>query len=214
MSHAEAEALADGPEADGEPVDGRRAWRDRNRLAVVDALLDLYAEGNLKPGAQEVAKRSGVSRRSVFRYFEDLDDLDRAAIQRQQERVIHLIELQGIGEGSLDARIGQMARQRVALWEAVQPAARVSRLRAPFHHVIAEELAESRRFLSRQIERQFAPELNAMAHTARTRVSAAADVLCSFEAFDLLSTGRGMAPAEIRATIAAALIALFASPNS
>ena len=56
--------------------DGRRASRERNRIAVVDALLDLYAEGNLRPGAGEVARRAGLSRRSVFRYFDDLDDLD------------------------------------------------------------------------------------------------------------------------------------------
>ena len=63
-----------------EKIDGRRASRERNRDAVVDALLDLYREGNLSPGADAVAERSGLSRRSLFRYFDDLDDLCRAAI--------------------------------------------------------------------------------------------------------------------------------------
>jgi hypothetical protein len=108
-------------------VDGRRAWRERNRLAVVDALLDFYAEGNLRPDAIEVARRSGVSRRSVFRYFDDRDDLDRAAIARQQQRVMHLIEVPSAGEGSLAERIARLAEQRVTLFEQVRPAARVSR---------------------------------------------------------------------------------------
>ena len=55
--------------------DGRHARRDRNRLAVVDAMLELYVEGNLDPSSDEIAERAGLSPRSLFRYFEDLDDL-------------------------------------------------------------------------------------------------------------------------------------------
>ena len=112
-------------------VDGRRAWRDRNLGAVVDALLDLFTEGNLRPGADEIAARSGVSRRSVFRYFDDLDSLDRVAIERQIARVSHLIEVPGLGEGSVEDRVKRLSSQRVRLFEAILPVARVSRLRAP-----------------------------------------------------------------------------------
>jgi AcrR family transcriptional regulator len=204
-------ATADEPAATGDttiPLDGRRAWRDRNRLAVVDALLDLYAEGNLRPGALEVAERSGVSRRSVFRYFDDRDDLDRAAIERQQERVRHLLEIPAIGEGALSGRIARLAEQRVALFEQVQPAARVSRARAPFHKVIAEELEQSRRFLTRQVERQLAPELAGMDEIARGETLAVADALCSFETYDFLR-GRGLDSAKVGAAIGRGLAALF-----
>jgi AcrR family transcriptional regulator len=189
-------------------VDGRRAWRERNRLAVVDALLDLYAEGKLRPDANEVAERSGVSRRSVFRYFDDRDDLDRTAFERQQERVHHLLDIPGIGEGALDERILRVATQRLALFEQIGPAARVARLRAPFHRVIREQLEESRRFFIRQVERQFELELAGMDKAARSETLAAADALCSFETYDLLA-GRGMASAEIVATLRRALTALF-----
>lgn len=194
--------------------DGRRAWRDRNRLAVVDALLDFYAEGNLRPGAQAVAERSGVSRRSVFRYFEDLDDLDRTAIARQQERVRHLIELPDLGEGALNDRIERIAAQRAVLYSAIAPAARVSRARAPFQRVLAEELAVSRKVLGRQVERQFQPELSAMAERERRAVFAAAEVLLSFESFDLLCATRGFGGDEIRATLSSSLRRLFAAGPS
>lgn len=195
------------------PVDGRRAWRERNRLAVVDALLDLYAEGNLRPGAQEVAERSGVSRRSVFRYFDDLDDLDRTAIERQQQRVMPLVEVPFIGEGSISERITRITAQRVALFEQIQPAARVSRLRAPFHKVIASELEVSRRFFTRQVERQFAPEFAEMDETTRQETLSAADALCSFETFDFLS-GRGLDSAKIRAAVRRGLATLFGCPSA
>ena len=37
-------------------VDGRTARRDRNRAAVVDALLELYRDGNLRPSSLEIAE--------------------------------------------------------------------------------------------------------------------------------------------------------------
>jgi len=187
-------------------IDGRRAWRERNRLAVVDALLDLYAEGNLRPDAEEVAARSGVSRRSVFRYFDDRDDLDRAAIERQQERVRSYIEVPAIGEGTLGERIARMADQRVALFTRT-PTERF-RVRAPFHRVIGEGLEQGRRFLARQVERQFAPELSPMDEAARRETLAVADALCSFETYDFLC-GRGLAGAEVRAAIQRGLAGLF-----
>ena len=49
------------------PGDGRRLRRERNRDAVIEALLDLFGEGNLQPSTDEIAVRSGVSARSLFR---------------------------------------------------------------------------------------------------------------------------------------------------
>ena len=43
--------------ADVEPsVDGRTARRDRNREAVLDAAIELFAEGVLSPSATQVAQ--------------------------------------------------------------------------------------------------------------------------------------------------------------
>jgi AcrR family transcriptional regulator len=211
-TRAASSAIATEPETavSGEAADGRRAWRDRNLNAVVDALLDLFKEGNLRPGADEIALRSGVSRRSVFRYFEDLDALDRMAIERQQGRVRHLIELPDIGEGTLDARIDGLVRQRIRLFEAVAPVARVSRLRAPFERVLAEELVQSRRFFRRQVERQFAHELAGLARADRTARLGAAEALSSFESFDLLAAPPGSSAKQAGEVMRRGLTLLFA----
>lgn len=172
--------------SDLEPnADGRRAWRDRNLNAVVDALLDLFTEGNLRPGADEIAARSGVSRRSVFRYFDDLDTLDRVATERQLARVAHLVELEGIGEGGLADRIDRIVAQRLRLYEAIAPVARVSRLRAPFEPVVGEELARTRRRFRRQAEAHFERELRLMGKAARAETLGAIDSLLSFETYEL-----------------------------
>ena len=57
----------DAPEV---PGDGRLARRDRNRIAVLDAAIELFAEGVLDPTPDDVATRAGISARSVYRYFE------------------------------------------------------------------------------------------------------------------------------------------------
>ncbi|MBV8463124.1 MAG: helix-turn-helix transcriptional regulator, partial [Acidimicrobiales bacterium] len=69
-------------------TDGRRRRRLTNRGTVVDALLDLYREGNLRPSTDEIAERAGLSPRSLFRYFEDVDDLAGAAVNRAQLRAL------------------------------------------------------------------------------------------------------------------------------
>lgn len=191
-------------------VDGRRAWRERNRLAVVDALLDFYAEGNLRPGAEDVARRSGVSRRSFFRYFVDRDDLDRAAFSRHLERVRDLVELPAIGEGPVGERIEAIASQRVRLFSQIRGAAKVVRMRAPFYAVMAEELQQNLRQLGRQVERQFEPELSTMPAEERAETLAVADTLCAFETYEFLVM-RGLVPDAITAAIRRGLSALFAS---
>lgn len=178
-------------------TDGRRAWRDRNLSAVVDALLDLFAEGNLRPSADEIAARSGISRRSVFRYFDDLDSLDRVATERQIARVAHLLEVSNLGEGSIEDRIERLISQRLRLFEAIFPVARVSRLRAPFEPVVAGELARSRNLFRRQIERHFADELKRLARSQRNAALGAAEVLCSFEAYELLRLGHDQTSKQI-----------------
>lgn len=55
--------------------DGRKDRRTRNKKKVLNAFLDLVEEQRGLPSTEDVAERAGVSRRSIFRYFEDLDQL-------------------------------------------------------------------------------------------------------------------------------------------
>lgn len=190
-------------------VDGRHAWRERNRNAVVDALLDLYSEGNIAPGAQEVAERSGVSRRSLFRYFDDMDEMCRVAIDRHQERVSHLFDLDGPGEGTLVERIDRIVEQRARLFETVAPVRRIARLRAPFQPILASELKRTRDLLHRQVQGHFAGELATMDADERRNALAAADVLTSFDSFDIMRSAQGLSLAQTRDAMRAGLVALF-----
>jgi len=191
-------------------VDGRTARRDRNRAAVVDALLELYRDGNLRPSSLEIAERAGLSPRSLFRYFEDVDDLTRAAIDVLERRAWPLLPVDAEPGDPLDRRIAALAAQRSRLFETVAPAATVSRLQAPFQPLLAAELQRTRSFLRQQIKDLFATELARMPSGRAASVLSAADVLCAFESHQLLRGDQGLSVAKARASLVEALTALLA----
>ncbi len=176
--------MSESSAADVPSVDGRRARRDRNRETVVDALLELYREGEMAPSVARVAERSGVSHRSVFRYFVDLDELLHVAVERQSEAIAPLVEIPDPGVGSFRDRIERFVDCRMALYEVVAPVARVARMRAPLQPILAENLRRSRRQLREQLSTQFEPELDG--HPDPDAVFAAAAVLCSIEGIEVL----------------------------
>src|SRR4051794_41945586 len=55
--------------------DGRVARSARTKLAIVDALRSLHHDGDLRPTATRVADRAGVSLRTVWQHFDDLEAL-------------------------------------------------------------------------------------------------------------------------------------------
>ena len=192
-----------------ERVDGRSARRERNKIAVVDAYLDLIREGVARPAVTDVAERSGVSHRSVFRYFSDRDEMARTSIQRQHERVGPLFQ-QRVDEAlPLADRIGELIELRMRLFDTIAPSARLSRALASTQPIIQDELTASRAFLRAAVKRLFAAELAAMSTEDAADTLAAVDVLTSFEAFDLLRTDRGLSKPRTARVLRSTLIALL-----
>lgn len=172
-------------------ADGRHARRDRNRYAVVDAYFALVREGNPRPSIAEVADRSGVSHRSVFRYFADKDELARTSIERQLEFARPLVALGVKADAPLDERIDTYVGRRLALFEAIAPVARLSRSLAATQQIVADELETTRAFLREQLHRLFQPEIDACPASEREHLRAALDVFTSFEVADLLRLDHG-----------------------
>jgi len=180
-------------------VDGRRARRAQNRSAALDALAELYREGVYAPSAAQIAERAGLSSRSLFRYFDDVDDLNRAAIDQQLARARPLLQVDAAPDDRLETKVEQLVEARLRLYEAIAPAARAARTCAWRHPVIAGQIAASRSYLRRQLERLFAPELEALGPDRGPAALAAMDALCSFEAVELLQDEhKGAGPALVQ----------------
>src|SRR5690242_3251648 len=72
-----------------ERPDGRTARTERTNGAVVEAYLSLIEEGDLRPSANRIADRAGVSLRTVFHHFEDMEKLFATLAERQLQRHAH-----------------------------------------------------------------------------------------------------------------------------
>ena len=176
---------------------------------MVDALLDLYQEGNLRPGTDAIAERAGISPRSLFRYFEDTDDLADEAVTRQLARAAPLVAIDVPADAPVGDRVAALVAQRFRLFDSVGQAARVSRLRAPFQSRLARTLTESRRYLRGQLRTLFAPELAALGDERGAGTLAAVDVLSSFESYQLLTEDQSLPEDEAMAVVRRALTILL-----
>ena len=190
--------------------DGRRARREQNRGAVLDALAQLYREGVYEPSAAQIAERAGLSSRSLFRYFDDVDDLNRATIDQQLARARPLLAVDARPHDPVATKIERLVDARLRLYEAIAPAARAARVCAWRHPVLAAQITSSRSYLRHQLERLFAPELAAMGAERAAAAVAAAEVLCSFESSELLRVDQRLSRARAAAALEQALLPMLA----
>ena len=190
-------------------ADGRNQRRDRNRAAVVAALLSLYREGVLNPGAEEIAERAGISVRSVFRYFDDREAMARSAIVLQAEHLAPLIPVDATPDMPLDERIDRFVACRVRLLEGMGEVGRVARYRAARRPAVLAELSRIRRVLRGQIADLFGAELDVLAPADRAAALAAADVVTSWESFDLMRNDQGLTRDDAVAAMTGALARLL-----
>lgn len=191
-------------------VDGRTLRRSRNRMSVITALLELIREGHLEPGAAEIAERAGVSHRSVFRYFDDLDDLVRTAIEQQFSDAADLAAIPGIGSGSLDDRVAALVDSRLALFQRIDGAMRVARMRAPSIPAIDVTIAGAAHQFENQLRRHFDPELSVRPSPLADDLLDGCLVLSGYDAFDLHVRVLGHDIARTRRSLVASITALLA----
>jgi AcrR family transcriptional regulator len=189
-----------------ETSDGRRARRERNRVAVIDAVFELLREGHVPPSVEQVAERAEVSVSSVFRYFDDLDDMHQQTVRRYFERYAPLFEVPDRADGTLGDRVAALVDARLELYETIGPIARMARARASAHPAMAETLHATRQRFARQVASHLALDLEGRDDAAD--VVDLVDALTSFEAWDLLRSTHGRSRAAIRRAWLAGVTAL------
>jgi TetR/AcrR family transcriptional regulator, regulator of autoinduction and epiphytic fitness len=173
-------------------IDGRTARRNRNRDAVLDAMITLTRESHDEPPVELIAERAGVSYRSVYRYFEDRNELMLAAIGRVMGEVWPIFDIEQLGEGELDERIERFITSRLAAYGELAPLTRLAVRRSITEPAVMAEFDNVRSFLQGQLQTQFAPELDHLESSDRDLVVAALDVVFQFEALEFLSRYEGM----------------------
>jgi AcrR family transcriptional regulator len=191
---------------EGPAADGRHLRRARSRDAVVEAILGLLDDGVAQPTAQDVAGRSGVSMRSIFRLFDDMEALHRTAIERQIERITPLFtELPDTGP--LADRVAALAADRAHVFESISPVRRLANRLAPTSPPIQGQLARFGRYFRTQLVTTFAPELRQRG--ADELLLDALDAATSWDTWERLRVTQQLSPADARRTLALTVTALL-----
>jgi AcrR family transcriptional regulator len=105
--------------------DGRRRRSQDSRARIVAAMLELIQEGDLSPGAEQVAARAQVGLRTVFRHFKDMDSLYREMTE-VIEQELRKVALQAFKTEDWRSRIDEIIDRRSLAFEKITPFRRAS----------------------------------------------------------------------------------------
>jgi AcrR family transcriptional regulator len=182
-------------------VDGRSLRRERNRQDIVDALLGLIENGETEISAALIASKAGLSERSIFRYFDDVNDLYRSVCDLAFSKEIEYALIDDVGIGSLDTKIENFVNQRVRIYtmnEKIAPAARSFAFKNP---IIKNQLVVGRKLLRTQIIKHFAQELSVFDKQQQQVAVAIIDSLTTFEYYDMMRSDQKMSVQTIKSVL-------------
>jgi len=188
------------PEQD---ADGRKHRSQKSQTLIVNAMLELVAQGNLEPSADQIAEIAKVGRRSVFRHFKDMDSLYRemnlsitASVSSALDRPFQATEWSG--------KVLELIDRRGAVFERLKPfmlSAQVHRHRSPFlksAHI--QFVRQSRELLVRHLPKEVMRDATLVE---------ALDVLLSFGTWWRLRDVQGLSVAKAKLVLKRAIQALL-----
>jgi TetR/AcrR family transcriptional regulator, regulator of autoinduction and epiphytic fitness len=187
--------------------DGRVARTIRTRRAVVDALLDLLGQGDLRPTAARIAERAGVSIRLVFHHFDDLETIYTELYDRQSERVRPLTVPVAVSM-PLARRIEKFSTQRGCLLETLSPVRRAAVLTEPFNPALARRLKQARDLTRAAAIAAFAPELAKLDADEKRATIAALDLATSWMGWEQMRRHQGLSESDACAVMARTIRAI------
>lgn len=185
-------------------VDGRVLRGARTKGRIVQALLDLLTDGEINPTAAAIAERAGVSVRSVFQHFDDLEALYADLAAEQRARVAPLLESL-VRPATLEARIDALVAQRRELFETITPVRHAIRGRAAESPALQRRLEEISTVLRHQVGRQFEAELSGSDPAETAALLDVVDSVSSFEAWDRFRTVQRLSPSATADVLSLAL---------
>jgi AcrR family transcriptional regulator len=114
-----ARTLSDSPGEAPRP-DGRRERSAASRRRILAAMVDLIERGQPSPTAEAVAAKAGVSLRTVFRHFEEMENLHLEIAALVFERVRHILE-RPFERRDWPASLSESIARRAEFFEVMAP---------------------------------------------------------------------------------------------
>ncbi|MDG0968416.1 MAG: TetR/AcrR family transcriptional regulator [Porticoccaceae bacterium] len=148
--------------------DGRLLRSERSRRLIIDAMIELIGEGFLIPTAQQTALRADVGIRSVFRHFDDMDDIFETAnalIFAEKKTLF----TGGDRLGAIDKRVIKATEQFSGGYAAIQNFMLSGKIRMWNTPVIAANYTLNQARLKKELDDWF-PEIQSMSHLDKAYV--------------------------------------------
>ena len=187
-----------------EDVDGRKHRSQKSQARIVNAMLELVAQGNLEPSADQIADIAKVGRRSVFRHFKDMDTLYREMSDSIATSMGSIV-LQPFQAADWAGRVLELVDRRAAGFEKMKLfllAGQVHRHRSPYLKVSHAQFVQ----MLRQILLGLLPK-----EIARNAdLVDALDMLLSFETWSRLRDDQGLSIARSKRVLKGAIQSLIA----
>jgi AcrR family transcriptional regulator len=187
-----------------EEADGRKHRSQKSQARIVNAMLELVAQGNLEPSADQIADIAKVGRRSVFRHFKDMDTLYREMTDSIAASMGSIV-LQPFQAADWAGRVLELVDRRAVGFEKMKLfllAGQVHRHRSPYLKGSHAQFVQ----MLRQILLGLLPKEIAR----NTDLVDALDMLLSFETWSRLRDDQGLSIARSKRVLNQTIQSLFA----
>jgi AcrR family transcriptional regulator len=183
--------------------DGRKHRSQKSQTLIVNAMLELVAQGNLEPSADQIAEIAKVGRRSVFRHFKDMDSLYRemnasvtASVASTLDQPFQATEWRG--------KVLELVDRRAAVFERLKPfmlSVQIHRHRSPFlKSASVQYVRQARELLVKHLPNEVVRE---------AALVEALDLLLSFGTWWRLRDVQGLSVAKAKLVLKRAIEALL-----
>ena len=197
------------PDEDEEPADGRAARSHRTKRAIVNAMRALHSEGELRPTAPRIAQRAGVSLRTVWQQFADMEALLVEAVQRDNEILKSLVR-KIEPDQPLAERVESFVSQRAQILEEMTPTWRAARVHAPASSELRSDRNKKTAAGRAELESVFAPEFEQLHGKQRDQLVESLHAISIWAFWESLRTDLGLSPLRARELVRNTFGALFA----
>jgi AcrR family transcriptional regulator len=190
-------------------ADGRRERSRSSRSKIIAAMLDLVGNGDVAPSAARVAEVAGVGLRSVFRHFDDMDELYREMGDVIEARVMPII-LQAPSGATWKEKLFDIANRRAQVFETILPyriSANLKRFQSPY---LMQDYRRMLRLEGETVEAHLPPAVKDDVAAAR-----GLNVILSFQTWRLLRHDQELPVDDAKAVVRRLLNdAMAGMPNS
>ena len=187
-------------------VDGRTERANRTKARIVAATVELIDNGDPAPTSRRIAERAGVSERTIFQHFPDLEALHAAIAKHHIDAVTREHRLVSPSL-PLPTRVREFTRQRGRLLERMTALRRVALRYEAGSRALQQSRLRWTALARSELTQTFGSELS-YADNPRATLSAA-QAVTGWAYWDELRTAEGLHPNAASRVMAIALLRIL-----